>query len=226
MHNGAEFIGVYSGLLVSVAPSWALPRVDRGMPTSRRRGTAEAVEAAPEGQPRPGRLGRPELKPHELAGPLPPPRNVAALACAVNFLLLLFNLGFTSADVVARYNPGVWSPFGQVMVLVWGVTFYMAGEATDGCPSCVWWAFALEKCCYVYAWYAWFTTNDVRALMHDAQSVNPDDTALLALTLHAVYGPIDAVFAILFARIGWQSIGHRGPPAGSRERPEKRRLVQ
>ena len=80
------------------------------------------------------------------------PREIGAFACVVNFGILVFNLGFTHADALAAPNAAVFSPFGQVMVLVWGIAFLLAGLTNgDGRPSGIWWAFAFEKLCYVCA---------------------------------------------------------------------------
>ena len=133
------------------------------------------------------------------------PRAVGRLACFVNFGLLAFNLGFTRADALAQPNPGVFSPFGQLMILVWGLAFLFAGETSGNAPSALWFVFALEKACYVVSWVTWNRTHDVVALFSTAQSSgNPTD--LLVPLFHAIYGPIDLSFLGLFASLGMQSM--------------------
>ena len=80
-------------------------------------------------------------------------RGVGCCAAITNWGLLVFNAGFSNADAIAAPNPAMFSTFGQVMVLVWGVAFAGAGLSDAG-PA-VWGAFALEKLCYVVGYVHW-----------------------------------------------------------------------
>lgn len=83
------------------------------------------------------------------------PRVVGSLACFMNFGILVFNLGFTNADGLAALNPGAFSPFGQFMILVWGLLVFLVGQNDNNVPSPIWLGFAVERSCYVYAWVSW-----------------------------------------------------------------------
>uniref|UniRef100_A0A6T8KVS3 Uncharacterized protein n=1 Tax=Proboscia inermis TaxID=420281 RepID=A0A6T8KVS3_9STRA len=118
-----------------------------------------------------------------------------------NFLVLVFNAGFSMADELAEPNPGVFSVHGQVMILVWGLTFIAAGVSDAG-PA-VWAVFALEKMCYVVIWGMWMNSNPdalskLLALHASAQEESGNMSVLLAPTFHLIYGPIAVVFVILF----------------------------
>ena len=124
------------------------------------------------------------------------PRLLGVLACLVNFGMLVFNMGFTRAGPIAALNPQVFSVFGQAMILVWGIAFLLAGLADDEKPSCIWWAFTLEKIMYVGSWLLW---------LGDIPSPTGFDLSSLdfvAPLFHYIYGPIDAIFMLLFAQQG------------------------
>jgi hypothetical protein len=116
--------------------------------------------------------------------------------------ILTFNLGFTTASTLADINPNMFSFFGQLMVVVWGIVFIAAGKTRAG-PA-VWGAFAIEKLCYVAGWLIWAQENpdafgQTLQLVRDVQSSGGAGFAeALALTFHCIYGPIDAVFMVLF----------------------------
>ena len=122
--------------------------------------------------------------------PLLAPRLLGVLACLVNFGMLVFNVGFTRTEPIEVLNPQVFSVFGQVMILVWGVAFLLAGLGDDK-PSYIWWAFTLEKAMYVGSWL-----SRLREI--------PSPTGLLDLApvFHTIYGPVDAIFMLLFAQQG------------------------
>ena len=98
-------------------------------------------------------------------------RVIGVLAGATNFGLLLFNLCFTRADAIAAPNPNVFSPFGQIIILAFGVAFALAGlgDAERDTPSMIWWAFAFEKSLFVIAWLQWMAANDLAALFREAE---------------------------------------------------------
>lgn len=127
--------------------------------------------------------------------PLLTPFVLGALACMVNFGMLLFNLGFTRASEIAALNPEVFSVFGQAMILVWGVAFLLAGFCDGNRPSHIWWAFTLEKFMYVSSYVLFL--KDIPALKFDLSSLE-----FVAPLFHYIYGPIDFIFMVLFAQQG------------------------
>ncbi len=78
-------------------------------------------------------------------------------ACSYNFLIIIFNMGFTNSDAIAALDPSIFSWFGQLMILIWGVVFLAAG-LSDAKPL-VWYAFALEKLVYVIVWSLWISSH-------------------------------------------------------------------
>ena len=125
------------------------------------------------------------------------PRMLGLLACVVNFGLLAFNVGFTMWEPIAALDPNVFSHHGQLMILVWGLAFAAAGVSDDG-SSRIWFAFAVEKAMYVFAWLSWMSTHDALALLRASQGLSSDLAPLFML----LYGPTDLVFFLAFARQG------------------------
>ena len=146
------------------------------------------------------------------------PRVVGLLAGLVNFGSLAFNGCFTARAEIAAPNPNVFSTFGQLMILVWGVAFALAGVSDDGngTPSKVWLAFALEKTCYVAAWviYTVEYSHDLAAMRHALGAGNLQ--GLLVPAFHMLYGPVDFTFLLLFAHLGMQSMRVAAAPARKR----------
>ena len=71
-----------------------------------------------------------------------PALRLGCAAAAFNGGMLLVNMGFTRTRQVASLNPDMFSPFGQVMVLVWGAAFLAAGASKAAPP--VWFARGVE----------------------------------------------------------------------------------
>ena len=129
------------------------------------------------------------------------PSNVGPFAGLINFGLLLFNLGFTESSALAEPYAQVFSTFGQVMVLVWGVAFALAGfSADDEKPSMIWWAFALEKLVYVIAYAIFWTGPNASLLRWDGTPKQ-----LLVPLFYTIFGIVDLSFLILFAHLGWRA---------------------
>jgi hypothetical protein len=129
-------------------------------------------------------------------------RSVGLCACATNWGILVFNAGFTNAEALAAPNPAMFSPFGQLMVLVWGLAFAAAGLSEDASPA-VWAVFALEKLCYVAGFVHWHSTQDHYKQLKWTEAVfswemTSDPTPLLAPVFHHIYGFLDAMYLLLF----------------------------
>ena len=145
------------------------------------------------------------------------PWNIGVAACGYNMILLNVNLGFYNAEAVADLNRNMFSPFGQLMVLVWGLAYLAVGwDSTTtssrrrsggggGGNGAIWFVFAFEKLCYAVGWVQWLTTNDWGTIISDAWKEGGGfSTQLQAPFFHGVYGLGDATFGILFAYMGYK----------------------
>ena len=131
--------------------------------------------------------------------PLVSARTLGVLACLVNFGLLAFNVFFTRAAALAALDANCFSPFGQMMILVWGLAFLMAG-LTEG-SSLIWFAFVVEKSCYVANYVAWHSNNSVQETWlnaHKSILYSDDLLELLPPVFVAIYGPVDFLFLLAF----------------------------
>ena len=131
------------------------------------------------------------------------PFQLGVIAAAYNFSPLIFNVGFTESQAISDLDPNMWSPFGQLMVLVWGGVFLATGMANDPSTAFAWYAFILEKLVYVIGWIHWHSTHPGLALVQEA-SASGLSTQVLAPLFHCIYGAGDFVFAILFWKMGNQ----------------------
>jgi len=113
--------------------------------------------------------------------------NLGIAACSYNFLILFFNGFFTNSNFIAELEPDMFSPFGQLVVLVWGLCFLAAGY--DGQSSgAIWLAFSVEKFVYVIGWGLWNTRNDALALVNSRLAGGQSLFACLAPIFHMLYG--------------------------------------
>jgi len=126
-----------------------------------------------------------------------PALRLGCAAAAFNGGMLLVNMGFTRTRQVASLNPDMFSPFGQVMVLVWGAAFLAAGASKAAPP--VWCVFVVEKLAYVLGWLRWLAGHDARAIVAAARATGGAPDVINAL-FHALFGVGDFLFAALFAR--------------------------
>lgn len=146
-------------------------------------------------------------------------RNVGTAACVYNSSLLIVNVGFFEAEALADLNPNMFSPFGQLMVLVWGLAYLAVGHAESkddhdtsknsssgrmGTINWIWLVFALEKIPYVLGWIHWRMNNDSNVLLEAAwnEGGGKFSVKLLAPLFHSAYGAGDALFCILFFYLG------------------------
>ena len=63
-----------------------------------------------------------------------PALRLGLFAGGFNAGMLVVNMGFSQAQAVAAPNPGMFSPFGQVLVLVWGLAAAAWCVAGGGTP--------------------------------------------------------------------------------------------
>src|SRR5262245_42978988 len=104
--------------------------------------------------------------------------------------ILLFSLGFTNQALIAR-SPVVFSRFGLVCIVLWGLAYLAVARTYDQVPLLVA-VFALEKLVYAVSWIDWmwrFGSEWPRLF---------SESPLTAL-FYASYGPTDLVFALFFA---------------------------
>ena len=126
------------------------------------------------------------------------PLVLGLLAGVVNFGILFFNVGLTKWEPIAERSTRASSrTHGQLMILVWGLAAAAAGISDDG-SSRIWFAFAVEKAIYVFAWLSWMSSHDALALLR----ASPQDLSILAPLFMSIYGPVDLVFFLAFARQG------------------------
>lgn len=139
------------------------------------------------------------------------PLHVGIAACGYNLLILVFNLGFTNRQNIANLNPNMMSPYGQLMIIVWGLTYLAAGldysqnnNSGSGGSGMVWWVFAIEKVCYAVGWIHWLQSQETHplGLLSSEYAESGLSTQWLALLFHCIYGSGDAVFGLVFAYIG------------------------
>jgi hypothetical protein len=115
--------------------------------------------------------------------------------------VLLCTQGFTSS-VVAQHFPEVFSHFGMLAIMLWGLAYIAVSRSYAAVP---WLAavFALEKAAYVCTWLLWIRTNHLGPVF---------DQSFTAGLFYAVYGANDLAFGLFFAWVFWIS---RGTKAGA-----------
>lgn len=112
--------------------------------------------------------------------------------------MLIATLGFTS-PVVAQYYPSVFSDFGMVAIMLWGLAYI----AVSGSYAAVPWlvaVFAIEKAAYVMTWLVWIkaSTGALGAIY---------EQSFAAGLFYTVYGANDLAFGVFFA---WVFVRVRG----------------
>jgi len=134
-------------------------------------------------------------------------------------MLLVVNVAFYNSQAVADLNPNMFSPFGQLMVLVWGLAYLAVGweSRNNGSSSgagAIWLVFAIEKLCYAVGWVQWMTTNNCLAIISEAWKEGGGfSTEMQAPFFHCSYGLGDATFGVLFAYLGYVALVG-GQPSG------------
>ena len=114
------------------------------------------------------------------------------LAAAVNVLgVLLFSKGLTNT-YLSELDPQVFSTFGLVGILLWGLAYVAMHESYREAKWVVA-VFAVEKLVYFGAWVLWMTD-------HGSELSSVFKTSPLTGTFFVIYGPNDLLFALFF---GW-----------------------
>lgn len=104
--------------------------------------------------------------------------------------VLLATQAFTSL-VVAQHFPSVFSNFGMLAIMLWGLAYIAVSRAYAAVP---WLAavFAVEKAAYVVTWLVWMNAHSSMLGEIFAQSAT-------AGLFYAVYGANDLAFGLFFA---------------------------
>lgn len=108
----------------------------------------------------------------------------------------LFSQMFSN-DMLIALNPGVFSRFGLLLIMFWGLA-YLASAGIHRQASGLLAVFALVKLVYVVTWGLWL--NDHLLQLPELLRTHP-----LTGAFYAVYGGIDLVFAVLFLRLSLQA---------------------
>ena len=106
----------------------------------------------------------------------------------------VFCKGFTNT-ALNQADPTLFSNFGLLMIMVWGLTYLAAARYAPVAPLIAL-AFAVEKAVYVMCWVRWMSNHrqDLPELFN---------TDLFAGTFMAIYGGVDFVYMLLFAWVFW-----------------------
>jgi hypothetical protein len=112
--------------------------------------------------------------------------------------VLLFSKAFTNDALIAR-SPVVFSRFGLVCIILWGLAHLAVARRYQQVPLLVA-VFAVEKFVYTGTWFSW---------MHRFGSELPRlfSESPLAAAFYAIYGPIDLLFGIFFAVVAMREMG-------------------
>lgn len=108
----------------------------------------------------------------------------------------LFSQMFSN-DMLIALNPGVFSRFGLLLIMFWGLA-YLASAGIHRQASALLAVFALVKLVYVVTWGLWL--NDHLLQLPELLRTHP-----LTGAFYAVYGVIDLLFAVLFLRLSLQA---------------------
>lgn len=104
--------------------------------------------------------------------------------------VLVATQGFSS-PVVAQHYPAVFSDFGMLAIILWGLAYIAVARAHAAVPWLVA-VFAIEKAVYVLTWVVWMNANSASLAAIQEQSVT-------AWLFYLVYGANDLVFGLFFA---------------------------
>jgi hypothetical protein len=108
--------------------------------------------------------------------------------------MLLFSKLFTNR-LLASLDPAVFSWFGQIAVVLWGLAYWSVATSY----SCVPWllvVFFLEKMIYGARWLAWL-------IAHGKTLPKIASESFLTAMFYAIYGAGDIAFGFLF---GWLAL--------------------
>lgn len=118
------------------------------------------------------------------------------LAGAYNVLgMLLFSKFFTN-PILAAVDPVVFSQFGQLAIILWGLAYCSVARAYSQVPLLVL-VFAVEKLVYSLIWLNWMVHRG-----HTIPAIAED--SMLSALFFSVYGAGDFAFCVFFAWVAWR----------------------
>lgn len=111
--------------------------------------------------------------------------------------VLLFSRGFTNAALTA-HSPVVFSRFGLVCIMLWGLAYLAVARRYDQVPLLVA-VFAVEKVVYAVTWVSWMSRfgSELPRLFSEST---------LTAVFYAIYGPNDLLFGIFFAAVAFETL--------------------
>lgn len=119
------------------------------------------------------------------------------IAGAANILgILTITQGFTS-DTIATADPAVFSNFGCLMIMVWGLA-YIATASLSSQAIALPLVFAIEKLVYTLNWVVWMQANG------DSVAAIQQQDFLGGFFLGG-YGINDALFGLFFAYVAFRN---------------------
>lgn len=104
--------------------------------------------------------------------------------------MLIATLGFTS-PVAAQHYPSVFSDFGMVAIMLWGLAYIAVSGSYKAVPWLVA-VFAIEKAVYGLTWLVWMNASGGLLGAIYGQS-------FAAGLFYTVYGANDLAFGVFFA---------------------------
>ena len=123
------------------------------------------------------------------------------IAGCVNFFgSLLVSTGFTNR-LPASLDPVVFSNFGFVAIMLWGLAYVAVSRSYQRVPYLVM-VFALEKVIYTITWLLWISRSADR--IPGLFSTSP-----LTAAFFSTYGVVDFSFGVFFACVAGSTIRQR-----------------
>jgi hypothetical protein len=113
------------------------------------------------------------------------------LAAAYNVVgMLVFSKLFTNSSL-ALPDPVVFSWFGQVAIVLWGLAYWSVAKSYQHVPLLLF-VFAVEKLAYALNWLSWLAEKGATISAIAAES-------LLTAMFYTIYGAGDIAFCIFFS---------------------------
>ena len=109
--------------------------------------------------------------------------------------VLFFTRGLTNQTLMET-DPALFSRFGFVMIMMWGICYYACTHAAYTHRS-ISLSFALEKLIYVCMWVSFISGPVDWAQLYERD--------LFAGVFYCIYGVIDAIYLLLFLYCAYQA---------------------
>ncbi len=104
--------------------------------------------------------------------------------------VLVFSQAFSN-DRLVSLSPVVFSRFGLLSIILWGLAYLAVASAYDRVPNLVALS-AAEKGLYVATWLVWIRS-------HGGELPRLFTVSPLTATFYLIYGPTDLLFGLFFA---------------------------